>query len=769
MKPNKNIKIKTILLILFLIIIISSDSYKSTKTKTKTSIESDEYDMITLNNLFGSKFNGGESFLKSLENESQNYPPHTIPISQSYLNKENFYKYNKGKYNVNTNKNPISEFNFIQKEIKRKREKENSFKKYENSLKKIFNEISSEEKYEKNQYKNKNENKDINENLFLSLKENEKKSKINSYKENENDNPEKEKENQNQAENEDSENEDSEKEVVKEKDLIWSGYLQIKSDIFKRESLFPAIETLDKKGNIVMIRIKTDNENYRLNDLHKNNNFIYINENYNDNNNKYKIDPRDFWFKLNKKFLFYSINPYDVNILQTFPLNNIRTIEPIQKKINENSKNISWFFALIEHRTLLRYQLESSNKNKIVDVYCKIKEQLNIKDSIYCNNLSKDLVLDLPINTVIEKFEIDPEIILPKKTKFCNENWNYDNHGDDWECGCKEGNQQSPINLPKISEAIDSPVTPIFNFHLIPALNKKSTIDGYIKKNTYTKIKLEENCLRIIHPNMGKITEINGSIYEAEEITFHTPSEHLIDGRRYDMEMQVVFYGSTKGDIAKNVILSFLFEKKNGYYNRFLDDIDFYNLPNYEVNQKDILNDLFIPKVFYSITGQNDIDDKLAVLQPFSFYTYEGSITNPPCTENTIHYINSMPIPIAQLTLNMAKEAIMKKDVKIEKWDFEINKKILDQEIIKVENYRNIQDLNNRRVFHYDHNKYYREFTQIKNEVKEKEYHYEKILTEASEYIFVPGKNPSGIPGSFLIDKKEAYGTEDNKIISSLF
>ena len=252
---------------------------------------------------------------------------------------------------------------------------------------------------------------------------------------------------------------------------------------------------------------------------------------------------------------------------------------------------------------------------------------------------------------------------------------------------------------------------------------------------------------------------MNGSIYIVEEITFHTPAEHTLDGKRYDMEMQVVFYGRTKGDIAKNIMLSFLFERKNGHYNRFLDDIDFYNLPTEEIKSKNLSSNLFIPKVFYSITGKDDIAEELAVLQPFSFFTYEGSLTNPPCTEETIHYIYSKPIPVATLTLNLAKEAIMRKDPKVENWDFEMGKKIYEAEQIKVENYRNVQDANSRRVFHYDADKYFRDYPSVRDPKPVDDYHYEKINAAMTEYMFVPGKKPSGIPGSFLVDEKEAKGT----------
>jgi len=116
---------------------------------------------------------------------------------------------------------------------------------------------------------------------------------------------------------------------------------------------------------------------------------------------------------------------------------------------------------------------------------------------------------------------------------------------------------------------------------------------------------------------MGKATTIDGAVYIAEEIVFHTPAEHTINGKVYDMEVQIVHYGVTKGDIAKQLILSFLIEKKAGVYNQFFDDLDVFNLPDSINKKKNLMNNLFIPKLFF----RSDKGD-MPMMKPFSFYTY---------------------------------------------------------------------------------------------------------------------------------------------------
>jgi len=53
----------------------------------------------------------------------------------------------------------------------------------------------------------------------------------------------------------------------------------------------------------------------------------------------------------------------------------------------------------------------------------------------------------------------------------------------------------------------------------------------------------ETNLFKIRTKNdklFGYLTEVNGQIYEAYEIQFHTPGEHKVDGLQIDMEIQVI-------------------------------------------------------------------------------------------------------------------------------------------------------------------------------------------------------------------------------------
>lgn len=56
-------------------------------------------------------------------------------------------------------------------------------------------------------------------------------------------------------------------------------------------------------------------------------------------------------------------------------------------------------------------------------------------------------------------------------------------------------------------------------------------------------ITFETNMLRIKFKkdykakSFGKITDLDGTIYEAKEIRIHSPAEHTLAGKKFDMEI----------------------------------------------------------------------------------------------------------------------------------------------------------------------------------------------------------------------------------------
>jgi carbonic anhydrase len=336
--------------------------------------------------------------------------------------------------------------------------------------------------------------------------------------------------------------------------------------------------------------------------------------------------------------------------------------------------------------------------------------------------------------------------MVPLPSPTCNENWNYERNGDDWVCDCKEGVEQSPIDLPNALKAIESPVKPIFSYKDVEAINDQSTLEGVLENQQKLKIMNVDNMIKILHYDMGKITTVDGAVYNAQEITFHTPSNHQIEGVSFPLEVSIIHYGVTKGDIGKQVVLSFLFQAEPGVYNKFLEDLDYFNLPNSITKKRELQKSLFIPNFLYEV---NEFNTEVPIMKPFSFYTYSGSLPFPPCTERTIHYVASKPLRVSTTTIALFKEALRMPDMKSKTGEiFTFSKERSTN--------RNIQSTNGRPVYWYDHQRHCGpDPVPVK---PKKSGHFEKVVSHGTQYFYVGGPEPSGLPGAFVVSEKEAKG-----------
>lgn len=222
----------------------------------------------------------------------------------------------------------------------------------------------------------------------------------------------------------------------------------------------------------------------------------------------------------------------------------------------------------------------------------------------------------------------------------------------------KSSSNQSPINL-NHNTSIISYVKPMFFYHPV---NTSLFIDNHIIKANSS--------------SFGHLITLNNIIFNAEQISFHTPSEHFIDDKQYAMEMHILHRGVSKGDNDKYAMISFLFEIVPGVFNDFIESLDYFNIGNANIT----------------------VDLNQIIPNELSFFTYQGSLTVPPYKEKTIHYVFDKVIPISNASIEMFKKAIQDK----EEFDYlkyvYVNKKYR-------KNNRELQKTNNRRVYYYKSNK----------------------------------------------------------------
>ena len=506
--------------------------------------------------------------------------------------------------------------------------------------------------------------------------------------------------------------------------VILQNWLTINSHAFMNPSKYPVLRNSE---GALEHSLKFGTEQERLN------------EKYSTAMRQGSKNSFSFWFKVRGGYIYYFATKEDFNVLGSILVQRVENSMRRNRHSNATMTCFDVFDNSNDKYTLCADTVEIKNT-----WYCSLASFLKQSLDPMCDPLSFNLEQG---KTVLKKVTT-PMIIIPTASKKCNEGWNYLNKGNDWECICAEGREQSPIDLPGKDSAVLSPLTPLFQYENVQAKAIESTSDGILVAGEYVKIRYDKNAIRIHHPNMGKIVALDGGVYVAEEIVFHTPSEHTINGETFDMEMQVVHYGKSKGDIAKQIVLSFLFKAKPGVYNKFLEKLDFFNLPNPTDKFRDITNDFFIPQIFYSAE-----DDDIPAMQPFSFYTYQGSLTNPPCTERTTHYVASDPIEISNTVIQLFKEALRVPDFLNEKGQY------IQSTDGEIQNNRTTQPLNGRNVFLFDHIKFNcPQFKKQKRRIKNFG-HYEKRDISVTQYVYVNGESPSGLPNSFVVDENEAKGT----------
>lgn len=172
---------------------------------------------------------------------------------------------------------------------------------------------------------------------------------------------------------------------------------------------------------------------------------------------------------------------------------------------------------------------------------------------------------------------------------------------------CTSGTHQSPIDIhpEKISQRKD--------FRLSYANTEIDLIDN-------------EHTIEFDY-EPGSFLFLEGDKYELKQFHFHSPSEHEVNGKRYDMEVHLVH----KNQAGKLAVIGLLVEEgKNNdligqIWRHLPHDKDKHHIfPNERVNILDL-----IPH------------DKKA-------YYYSGSLTTPPCSESVHWLVIEKPIEFSK-------------------------------------------------------------------------------------------------------------------------
>ena len=149
---------------------------------------------------------------------------------------------------------------------------------------------------------------------------------------------------------------------------------------------------------------------------------------------------------------------------------------------------------------------------------------------------------------------------------------------------------------------------------------------GSLKSNHKVLVHYQKSKERVA--NLGHTVEIeydsgsyltyDGLDYQFKQFHFHTPSEHLVNGEKFDMELHIVHTYEENGEGPQYLVIGILFKEgeENDFLNTFLDVI-----PKEE-------GEVFVTNKIY-IDATALIPNEL-----HEFYNYRGSLTTPPYTES---------------------------------------------------------------------------------------------------------------------------------------
>ncbi|CAI2170205.1 5119_t:CDS:1 [Funneliformis geosporum] len=173
---------------------------------------------------------------------------------------------------------------------------------------------------------------------------------------------------------------------------------------------------------------------------------------------------------------------------------------------------------------------------------------------------------------------------------------------------CQTGKMQSPIDI--ISQDLKTlakPPQPEFkNAKDVVSFNNGNTVEVFSGKEGTP---------------LPATIKVDGETYDLQQFHFHTPSEHRINGKHFDIEQHLVF---TSKDEKVSVVAVFYDVGKEE--SKFMAPI-VKDLPKNIDDEKKI--------------NEIDLSGLLTDIQNITAaFTYSGSLTTPPCTEGVTWYVN---------------------------------------------------------------------------------------------------------------------------------
>jgi carbonic anhydrase len=196
-----------------------------------------------------------------------------------------------------------------------------------------------------------------------------------------------------------------------------------------------------------------------------------------------------------------------------------------------------------------------------------------------------------------------------------DEHWAYQGHGGPEEWGslspefgaCKLGKLQSPIDIHSAKVADLAAIKFDYKPSALKIIDNGHTIQ--------------------VNYAPGSSIDVDGARYELVQFHFHRPSEEKIDGKSFAMVAHLVHRNSA----GKLAVVAVLLDQGGASE---LIETRWKNIPHEKGKEVSVAN------VVINVT-------KL-LPQNQGYYTFQGSLTTPPCSESVTWFVLKAPLAIAQ-------------------------------------------------------------------------------------------------------------------------
>lgn len=227
------------------------------------------------------------------------------------------------------------------------------------------------------------------------------------------------------------------------------------------------------------------------------------------------------------------------------------------------------------------------------------------------------------------------------------ENWDYADHGQSWyELGkCGEGVGQSPINITQAK-----PLSNEGNFLYYRLDEYTAPIKMYnTEHGMEAALEVDAGVIAVGTMFPSRITEE----YSLVSLDFHSPSEHTYKGVRVPLEMQLKFKGKEDAELSEQTAIVAI-----GFYSSFqssshtLESLRQGGLPPLPGDNSMVNGQQPASINFHELFGPSGAAEA-------GFWSYDGSLTAPPCTTGVKWFVRDDALPANPDHLEEFKAAVI--------------------------------------------------------------------------------------------------------------